>query len=257
MARKNEHGLTDQQEHFARLVAEGKLLIEAYQEAYPKSRDWKRQSLHASASNLAANELVTRRIYALRNQAVEKTEVNIQRLVREMAAVAFADPRELVEIKVGCCRHCWGEGHKYQRTVAEMNMDRELWAIKGNNAADFDEQGGIGFDPLKAPHPSCPDCGGDGHARTVLKDTRKLSAEAAALFAGAKTTKYGIEVQMHSKMDAMEKIARFLGAYEKDNEQKTSTIAAILAGLSGNVVGPVPAGKEPQPQGEDDDDDDQ
>ena len=43
----------------------------------------------------------------------------------EIANIALADARELVEVKTGCCRCCWGEGFKFQRTVGEYNHDRE------------------------------------------------------------------------------------------------------------------------------------
>lgn len=171
----------------------------------------------------------------------ERTGITADKVLLEIASIAMADARELVEIKTGCCRCCYGEGHKYQRTVGEMNRDREAWVEKGKNPAEFDEAGGIGFNPLQQPHPECPICGGDGMARTVLKDTRKLSPQAAALYAGAKQTKEGIEIKMHSKMDALEKLARHLGLYEKDNKQKTDPLAALLSAIaSGNSSGFAP-----------------
>lgn len=183
----------------------------------------------------------------------ERTQITADRVLREIVAVAVADPRELVEVKTGCCRNCYGEGHKYQRTVGEMNRDREAWREKGKNPAEFDEGGGIGFDALKQPHPECPFCGGDGMARTVLKDTRYLSPGAVALYAGAKQTKEGIEIKMHSKMDAIEKLAKHLGMYEKDNQQKTDPLAALLQRLAsgnGNALKPVADDPEaPQPSG--------
>ena len=105
-----------------------------------------------------------------------------------------------------------------------MNRDREAWVEKGKNPAEFDEAGGIGFNPLLLPKSDCPICGGDGQARTVLKDTRHLSPKAVALYAGAKQTKEGIEIKMHSKLDALEKLAKFVGLYERDNEQKNDPL---------------------------------
>lgn len=193
-------------------------------------------------------------IRARRDELAMAAEVTPETLVRELTRVLLADPRELVEVKVGCCRHCYGEGHKYQRTVAEMNMDREIWAAKGNEITEFDEQGGIGFNPLLPPHPECPDCGGDGLARPVVKDTRNLGPLGQALYAGAKMGKHGIEVQMRDKDAALDRLARILGAYEKDNTQKATPIAELLKSLSGNVIGPVPDPDE-TPKGENEDDD--
>lgn len=177
----------------------------------------------------------------------ERTQVTADKVVTELALIAFADARELAEVKTGCCRCCWGEGFKFQRTVGEYNHDREQWLNKGKELADFEDQGGIGFNPLKLPHPECPNCGGDGDARVVLKDTRTLSQQAAALYAGAKVTKHGIEVQMHSKMDAIEKLAKHLGVYEKDNQQKADPLAALLARIaSGNSNGFAPVQDDPE-----------
>lgn len=177
-----------------------------------------------------------------RKQQQERTGITADRVLLEIVHVALADARELVEVKTGCCRCCYGEGNKYQRTVGEMNRDREAWVEKGRNPAEFDEAGGIGFNPLLLPKVDCPICGGDGQARTVLKDTRHLSASAAALYAGAKQTKEGIEVKMHSKMDALEKLAKHLGMYEKDNQQKTDPLASLLHAIAkgnGNAFQPV------------------
>ena len=155
----------------------------------------------------------------------DELQLDAKKVAQNLALIASADPRELVEVKTGCCRHCFGEGNRYQRTVGEMNADRELWAVKGNAPADFDEQGGIGFNPLLEPSPDCPQCGGDGHSRVVIKDTRKLSPQARALYAGAKEGKYGIEVQMHSQMEAWEKLGKHLGLYAKDNFQRSDPLS--------------------------------
>lgn len=177
----------------------------------------------------------------------ERTQITADRWLQEVALIALADARELVEVKKGCCRNCYGEGHKYQRTVGEMNRDREAWREKGKNPAEFDEAGGIGFNPLLAPHPECPHCGGDGHARTILKDTRYLSPAAAALYAGAKETQFGIEIKMHSKHDALEKLAKHLGTYERDNKQKTDPLASLLQRIAnGNSNGFQPVLDDPE-----------
>ena len=161
-------------------------------------------------------------------ERAERTGIAADKALREAWSIATADARELVQVKVGCCRNCYGEGHKYQRTVGEMNRDREQWAEKGNAPSDFDVKGGIGFNPLLHPSPTCPECGGDGQSRVVLCDTRSLSPAAISLYAGAKQTKEGIEVKMHDKGAALEKVFKHLGLYEKDNEQKTDPLTALL-----------------------------
>ena len=182
-----------------------------------------------------------------RQRQQERTHIQADRVVLEAWNIVFADPRELVQVKVGCCRHCYGEGFKFQRTLGEFNHDQEHHALKAGSLADFDEKGGIGFDPLKPPHPSCPECGGDGHARAVLADTRNLSPGAAALYAGAKHGKYGIEVLTHDKAAFAEKLFKHMGLYEKDNQQKTDPLAALLRRISnGNANGFKPVADDPE-----------
>lgn len=194
-----------------------------------------------SARQMGTENLSKPSIQAAISQAqkdrAERIGITADRALQEVWNIATADMRELVQVKVGCCRYCYGEGNRYQRTVGEMNRDREQWADKGNNPADFDEKGGIGFDPLLAPFQDCPECGGDGNARVVLSDTRNLGPAAAALYAGAKMTKDGIEVKTHDRMAALDKVFRHLGLYEKDNKQKGGEAAEFLAGLQNATLG--------------------
>ena len=213
-------------------------------------------AIRAGYSARTANEQAARMLAIVSIQAAiavarkaqqERTQIDADRVVLEAWHIATADTRELVQVKVGCCRHCWGEGHKRQRTLTEFNSDREKHRAKGEADTDWDDQGGIGFNPLAVPHETCPECHGDGAARVVLGDTRKLSGAALALFAGAKQGKHGIEVQMHSKMDALEKLAKHFGLYEKDNQQKTDPLASLLHAIaSGGGNGFAPVATDPE-----------
>ncbi|WP_240485282.1 terminase small subunit [Acidovorax temperans] len=155
----------------------------------------------------------------------ERTQINADALLLQAWQIAFADPRELVETRVGCCRHCWGENFKRQRTVGQRNADFEKWCKEGKPAAEFDEEGGIGFNPHLPPHPDCTECCGVGVSRDVIKDTRYLSPAAAQLYAGVKRTKDGLQVLMHDKAAFAEKLFKHLGLYEKDNGQKNDPLA--------------------------------
>ena len=199
------------------------------------------------SSRLLSNVMVQQAVSAARKAQQERTQVEADKVVLEAWNIMTADPRELVQVKVGCCRHCWGEGHRYQRTLAEYNHDREKFREGGKPPEDWEEQGGIGFNPLLHPSPTCPECGGDGQSRVVLCDTRSLSPAAISLYAGAKQTKEGIEVKMHDKGVAMEKLFKHLGLYERDNQQKTDPLASLLHAIaSGNSNGFVPQAVDPE-----------
>jgi hypothetical protein len=183
---KNAHGLTPQQEAFAAGLAAGMTQADAYRRAYPAAIKWKHESVWQTSSALAADTKVRARVADLLAAAAEAAQVDVNEVVRKLALILRADPRELVQVKVGCCPDC------------------------------HDEEGS----PARPPNQECGTCAGEGIQRTVLSDTRNLSPEAAALYAGAKQTKYGIEIIMHSRDAAMEKLMRYLGAYERDNAQQ-------------------------------------
>lgn len=186
-------------------------------------------------------------VAAERDDLQKRTGATTEELVRELLSIVRADPRDLVEYLVGACRYCHGIDHRYHRTQAEY--DRELADFEesgrlprrlrnnkdDDQVQDWDVEGGPGYDQNREPHEDCPECGGRGAGRTVVKDTRLLSVDAARLYAGVKETKEGIEVKMHSRSDAIEKLAKFLGMYEADNRQRKADdpLTALLLAISG------------------------
>lgn len=181
-------------------------------------------------------------IKAAQEKTAKKLEITRERLLSELWNIVIADPRELIEFRFTCCRYCYGEGFRYQRTAGEVERDYEAYlqaVAEGGKAApkgEFDPKGGIGWDPRKPPNPECPECFGEGYGGAKIRDTSKVSPQAASLYAGVKETKEGFEIKMHPKLDAAEKIARHLGIYEKDNEQQGGALGALLAQVSRSAV---------------------
>lgn len=224
--RDNESTLTPKEERFV-----GEYLIDlnataAYKRAFPDATEGSARTL---GPRLLSKVGIAAAIAIAKSERAKRTEISGDKALLDVWHIASADARELSQVKVDSCRHCHGESFQRQRTVGEMNRDREKHAAKAIVGEEFDEEGGIGFDPLKPPNKDCPECGGDGHARSVLMDTRYLSPQAAALYAGAKQGKYGVEVQVHSKMAAMDKVFRHLGLYEQDNKQKQAAFTTVDA----------------------------
>ena len=184
------------------------------------------------AARLLANVSVRSAIARGKSDVAARTGASVDELVSRMRQIILADPRELVKIKTGCCRYCYGHGHQYQRSEDERAYDLERWLMKGKAESDFDEKGGSGFNPALRPVDTCPVCGGDGESRVVPLDTSTLSPGAALLYAGAKQTKYGLEVQMVSKEAMYEKLMRHLGGYAKDNEQAGKGIADLAKAIA-------------------------
>jgi phage terminase small subunit len=183
----------------------------------------------SSAFKLLQNPEIAAAIEKGREKLSDMTGITPANVLKEWWKIVQADPNELVEHQRGCCRHCYGEGFRYQYTEGEMRKrrtahdrhkpkpgrgkqdkaDAEAWDADGA----FELEGGIGFDPTRKPNPECPECVGDGVQRIVPKDTRLLSPEARALFAGVKVTKDGYEIKTHSKDRALENIAKHLGMF--------------------------------------------
>lgn len=193
---------------------------------------YSKATANEQAARLLANVSVQSHLAEARRIQQERTGISADRVVQEAWKIVTADPRELIEVKIGCCRFCHGEGHLYQRNETEMEFDRQKWLRDGKDEEAFDEKGGIGFSPLLPPNPDCPACGGDGQQRVVAKDTRHLSAGAASLYAGAKQTKDGFEIKLHDKSAFAEKLFKHLGLYEADNRQKTDPLSELIARIA-------------------------
>lgn len=154
-------------------------------------------------------------------RVAEHAEVRAEEVVRRLHEMLMADPRDLVEVHVSCCRHCYGAAHGYQYTLSEYNSKREKWIDAGKQFQDFPELGGVGYEAHRPPLAECPECFGAGLPRTVVKDTRGLGRGALALFGGAKEGKYGTEISLRSQLDVIEKLMRYHGLYQRDTAQKS------------------------------------
>ena len=196
-----------------------------------------------------------------KQKTAEKLQISREDALAHAWNVVMADARELIEFVVGCCRHChgtdfgfqWRDREEFELAIeaATREHDKQVKAAssKPGTVAPVlrlpNDRGGYGFDPRLGAHANCPRCLGAGEGRAVVKDTRTLSPTAAALYAGVKQTKEGLEVKMHSKLDALEKIFRHLGLYERDNDQKkpiglSAELAAFAAQIHSNNAGRLP-----------------
>lgn len=230
---KSEH-LTPGEEAFTALLAKGESQRHAFLEAFPQAKKWAQGTVDVKASILTGTDKVQIRLTELLAAAAKANEADVALVLKEYLTRLKADPRELTEIRVSACRYCHGIGNRYQSTDGELEEARTRWeqkqadgAEKGLQIPDFNERGGGGYDRALKPLASCPACGGDGEPRVVLKDTANLSPGALALFGGVKETKEGIDVRIADRDSALEKIARHVGFFERDNATEvTVTIDA-------------------------------
>jgi phage terminase small subunit len=165
------------------------------------------KTARAIASENLSKPAITEAIANRQADRLLRVEVSQDDVIRVLVDMLAADANELVEHRRHCCRFCWGEGFRYQYTANEMEKNQEAWLAD----TAFDEKGGIGYDERKDPNPKCPECFGDGVSKTIVKDTRKLSPSARALYAGIKQTKDGLEVKMQSKEGYIQLLMRHAG----------------------------------------------
>lgn len=182
--------------------------VTAYLQVWPKPP--KHKDVKLLAKNMVRRKDVQDEVRRLIEPVVKEAQVSAKAIVERFAQIAFADPRELSRVRYVNCRHCWGVGHHYQFTEHEAAIAlAKAVDIKAKVKPTF--PGGTNFKPLRAPHPDCPECGGEGISEVVVGDTGSLSLAGQALYAGAKHGKYGIEVMTHSQMDALKALAQFFG----------------------------------------------
>ena len=90
-------GLTPKQEAFAAGVANGLSQAEAYRQAFPRSLKWKDETVWQHASRLAADSKVRARVQFLQEKAAEANQVTTERIVAELAKIAFGDARRVMK----------------------------------------------------------------------------------------------------------------------------------------------------------------
>lgn len=89
--------LTPQQEKFAAGVAAGLNQAEAYRQAYPHSKKWQDKSVWSKASMTVKLDKVQQRILELQAKAAKANDVTVERIVRELALIAFGSKKQIME----------------------------------------------------------------------------------------------------------------------------------------------------------------
>lgn len=164
--------------------------------------------------------------------ATADTTASVAWLLQRFMDIATADPRELIGLKVGCCRYCHGDGHLYQwreREYLEALDAAERAAQSGDAGVVYpDPAGGFGFNATHPPHADCPQCHGEGLERFVPRDTDNLSDQALLLYGGVKAKKDGYEILIADRQKALEMVGKIMGAFT-DKVQHSGAIGALVA----------------------------
>lgn len=229
-----ESVLTAKQQRFADEYLIDMNASRAYKAAYPNIKN--DDTARACGSRALACANIKEYIANKQAKIQEKLDIKVEDVLRKYWDLANSDPNDLVELRRACCRYCYGEEYGYQRTPQEYRDYEARYAKDIRDALkndgeiyDFDPQGGIGYDPRKAPNLECPECFGEGVERPFFKDTRTLNPGALEAYAGVKVTRDGIEVKMASKERALEMVGKHLGMFvEKLDVKVTGSLADVL-----------------------------
>jgi len=214
--------LTAKQLKFCALYATSRNGADAYAGSFNPSKATKRENLSRNAAKLLADPEIALEVERITEAAAREPGGAVYDAAwcrARWAQIAQADARELIGLRIGCCRYCHGVNHGYQwkqREYLEALAEAERKARKDPDAPMPDMGGGWGFNQTKPPNPDCPECHGEGLERFVARDTNNLSPSALLLYGGVKVKRDGYEIIIADRTKALENVTRMAGGY-KDN----------------------------------------
>lgn len=237
---RNRRGLTPRQQRFAE-----EYLVDLNGKAAAERAGYSAKTARHTALELLALPWVQQLIAEGMAARARRTALDADAVVKRLWDITTADPRELVDVRRTCCRYCYGQGFRYQRTAAELEQAREEFeaGLRKNDTRVFNEQGGAGYNPTRDPHPDCPECWGEGVERVRVRDQRRLTAPALALLASTKVTREGIEVKLHNQVETLIAVGRHLGLFldkpagPPDPSEVARTVRTALEAMDATVSG--------------------
>lgn len=191
---------------------------QAYTHAYDTEASY--ETRRNAGSRMLADPRIQAAIKERQKLGTEKSGADVAWLLERFLMMATADPRELIGLKVGCCRHCWGTGHGYQWREREYlekldEAERMTRLHPGSDVRYPDPGGGFNFNATFPPNPLCPQCHGEGVERFVPRDTDTLSDQALLLYGGVKVkSDGGYEIIIADRGKAAELAGRIMGAFD-------------------------------------------
>jgi phage terminase small subunit len=228
-------GLTEKQVAFVEHYARYRNATQAYTHAYDTNGTY--ETRRDEGGKLMRDSRIQAAIHARIREGVQATGTDIGWLLGRFLDIATADPRELIGLKVGCCRYCHGDDHGYQWREREYleacgSVEQENAALRSVHRPATvpypDPAGGFGFNATLPPVPDCPQCHGEGVERFVPRDTDKLSDQALLLYGGVKVKRDGYEIIIASREKAMEMVGKIMGAFT-EKVQHSGAIGALVA----------------------------
>lgn len=245
-----DRAMTELQARFVDHYLRYRNATQAYKFAVDKP-NMPREQAATSGATLLRDPRVQDAIHHGAKTAFSGSAASVGWLLQRFLDIATADPRELIGLKVGCCRFCHGDGHGYQWREREYlealdEAERAVRLAPPSLRAEVrmpDLAGGFGYNATRPPHPECPQCHGEGVERFVPRDTDNLSDQALLLFGGVKVKPNGgYEIIIADRQKALENVGRIMGAFT-DNVKHSGAIGALVAVDDLRKADPVAAAK--------------
>lgn len=239
----NVSTLTPNQSAFVAFYVDSRNGTESYRRAYNPTRSSDTTIAKAAFELLRVPHVasaVQAGIEEQRQAAIAGLQYTVKDALVRLIETASADPNELIGLRVGCCRFCHGDGHRYQWREREyLEACSTVEARNGSPKRTGEEEplpdpaGGFGYDHTLPPHDECPECRGEGVERIVARDTTKLSRGARMLYRGVKQTRNGIEVVLADQDKALQDAIRILGGF---NDQVSVSLRGVIAAAPAATV---------------------
>lgn len=239
-----------QQAFVAEFLANGHNATKAYRVAYNPPATLTDREVSKKAHEVKSSPNVLKVIEDTMHRVANPVVFDQQAALKAWLDIATANPNELISLRVGCCRYCYGEGGKYQWRQREYEealdrYDGQVQVLTGKARAELklpDPAGGFGFDATRPPRQGCEECHGEGVERVVPRDTTKLTPEALLLYGGVKQTRDGVQIIIADRLKALENACRIIGAFD-DKLKLNGTLATMHAAIQLNTTDPNEAAK--------------
>jgi phage terminase small subunit len=224
------NGLTAKQAAFVEAYVRARNATVAYDQAYD-ARGGAYTTRQLEGHRVLNDPRIQAAIKARQQIATEHAGASLGWILDRFVQIATADPRELIGLKIGCCRYCHGADFQYhwrEREYLEALAEAEDAARNNPSLAVRypDPGGGLDFNATKPPREDCPQCHGEGLERFVPRDTDNLSEQALLLYGGVKVKKDGYEIIIADRQKALELATRMVGGFS-DNVRVSGAIAQM------------------------------
>lgn len=218
--------LTSKQDAFARAYVQGCSVADAYRFAYRVGDDTVPATVRNNGYKVLNHPKVATRIRQLQEAAGAFTTKSTGLLIAELEEMVGADLQELMQLVVGACRACWGEGgaHQWRDDVEYARACDEAMAT-GQPLPSM--AGGFGYQFERDPNPECGECNGAGIQRVRLTNTADLSPAVRRLFRGIELFPDGSikRVLLHDQMAARIELHRLKGMHIDRSLSVTARVA--------------------------------